>query len=422
MRILSTGEKIKRARIYKGLTLKELGKDVISVSKLSCIENGKLIPEYCVLEFLAEELDLNLEYLKLDAKEQMKKNFEILASEKSESNYAEKAIYNYNYCIKINEVELGSKFLNLLFCYYLDNNMLDEIDNFLDDLPKTVGHLKKMDNLLLYNFDLGKYLFKMKEYKQADYLFNYVYERFDLVNEEKYKLEVLYYYCWCKFILKDIVSLEKAKLEMINLTTCVEDKIILGKVFNLLCCLYGYEDEERVKEYEIMSFEYLRDDLKEISYANLNLSLYYFSNNEPAKGKVYIERGLDEFPKDNKKLYLEYLLSVVEVLFSHKEYYKLAELVDEAIDISIELDDPCYLEKSYYYKGMICHHNDNYMQEEMYLTLSIDILKKNKWLYKLSQRYLDLSNLYYKMGNEKEVLNVLYSATKLKSRLFNSEL
>ena len=42
MEILSTGQKIKRARIYKGITLKELCKDKISISKMSCIENGKV--------------------------------------------------------------------------------------------------------------------------------------------------------------------------------------------------------------------------------------------------------------------------------------------------------------------------------------------------------------------------------------------
>ena len=41
MEILSTGEKIKRARIYKGITLKELCGEEISISKMSCIENGR---------------------------------------------------------------------------------------------------------------------------------------------------------------------------------------------------------------------------------------------------------------------------------------------------------------------------------------------------------------------------------------------
>jgi len=58
MEILSTGEKIKRTRIYKGYTLREICDDKISVSKMSCIENDKIAPEDWVLEYLAEKLDL----------------------------------------------------------------------------------------------------------------------------------------------------------------------------------------------------------------------------------------------------------------------------------------------------------------------------------------------------------------------------
>ena len=51
MEILSTGEKIKRARIYKGITLKELCGEEISISKMSCIENGKIKADDECLDF-----------------------------------------------------------------------------------------------------------------------------------------------------------------------------------------------------------------------------------------------------------------------------------------------------------------------------------------------------------------------------------
>ena len=66
MDFLSTGEKIKRARIYKGLTLKQLCEDDISISRMSCIENGKVKADKWVLELVAKRLDLDLEYLLCD--------------------------------------------------------------------------------------------------------------------------------------------------------------------------------------------------------------------------------------------------------------------------------------------------------------------------------------------------------------------
>lgn len=76
MEILSTGEKVKRARIYKGYTLKELCNSKISISKMSCIENDKIKPEDWILEFLSDKLEISFEYLKLDIKNQIIKNID----------------------------------------------------------------------------------------------------------------------------------------------------------------------------------------------------------------------------------------------------------------------------------------------------------------------------------------------------------
>ena len=56
MEILSTGEKIKRARVYKGITLKELCGDKISISKMSCIENGKVKADDEILKYIAKKI------------------------------------------------------------------------------------------------------------------------------------------------------------------------------------------------------------------------------------------------------------------------------------------------------------------------------------------------------------------------------
>ena len=62
MEILSTGEKIKRARVYKGITLKELCSDEISISKMSCIENGKIKADSEVLQYISKKYFSYIEY------------------------------------------------------------------------------------------------------------------------------------------------------------------------------------------------------------------------------------------------------------------------------------------------------------------------------------------------------------------------
>ena len=58
MEILSTGDKIKRARVYKGITLKELCGDRISISKMSCIENGKVKADNDIIKYIADKMDI----------------------------------------------------------------------------------------------------------------------------------------------------------------------------------------------------------------------------------------------------------------------------------------------------------------------------------------------------------------------------
>ena len=76
MEILSTGEKIKRARIFKGITLKELCEDKISIAKMSCIENGKAKADRELLEYIADKIDIDFEYLVEDVYEQITNNLE----------------------------------------------------------------------------------------------------------------------------------------------------------------------------------------------------------------------------------------------------------------------------------------------------------------------------------------------------------
>ena len=76
MEILSTGEKIKRSRIYKGITLKELCGDKISISKMSCIENGKVKADKDIIQYIADKIGVDFKYLVQDVYEQIEDNIE----------------------------------------------------------------------------------------------------------------------------------------------------------------------------------------------------------------------------------------------------------------------------------------------------------------------------------------------------------
>ena len=101
MEILSTGEKIKRARVYQGITLKELCGNKVSISKMSCIENGKIKADKDILEYIADKLSLDYSYLVKDVEEQINANLELIRSNNvSESDISDVIEHNLNYALE----------------------------------------------------------------------------------------------------------------------------------------------------------------------------------------------------------------------------------------------------------------------------------------------------------------------------------
>ena len=72
MNILSLGEKIKKLRKEKNLTLKELAGDRITAAQISHIERDKSHTSQELLEYLANQLDVSVDYL-LETKEMQSK-------------------------------------------------------------------------------------------------------------------------------------------------------------------------------------------------------------------------------------------------------------------------------------------------------------------------------------------------------------
>lgn len=70
MFILTLGQKLRRLRKNKGLTLEALGEEYVSKAHLSIIENDKASPSISLLKFLADKLEVDLEFLLETEKEQ----------------------------------------------------------------------------------------------------------------------------------------------------------------------------------------------------------------------------------------------------------------------------------------------------------------------------------------------------------------
>lgn len=166
MEILSTGEKIKRARIYNGITLKQVCEDKISVSKMSCIENNKIKSEDWVLEFISKKLELPMEYLLKDVREQIEENIGNLEKRIFSSGLEADLKYNLEYAVEYNEYDLAFKILHILFQWYLKEEQFMKIEemiaNYYDICQKSNGTF----DYIIYHQDMAKYFYLNKEYMQ----------------------------------------------------------------------------------------------------------------------------------------------------------------------------------------------------------------------------------------------------------------
>lgn len=128
MEILSTGEKIKRARVYQGITLKELCGDKVSISKMSCIENGKIKADKDILEYISNKLKIDYDYLVRDVEEQIVSNLELIRNNSIPEDEIDDVInHNLNYALEYSYDDLAFELMHILFNFYVERNKVENI-------------------------------------------------------------------------------------------------------------------------------------------------------------------------------------------------------------------------------------------------------------------------------------------------------
>uniref|UniRef100_UPI0026E930FC helix-turn-helix domain-containing protein n=1 Tax=uncultured Clostridium sp. TaxID=59620 RepID=UPI0026E930FC len=168
MEILSTGEKIKRSRIYKGITLKELCGDKISISKMSCIENGKIKADDESLRYIAEKLKVDYSYLVRDVYDQIKYNIEDIKKSAYSVEKLKKILnYNLEYSSKYGFNDLSLILTHFLFEIYINNNSIENIQLLISKYYELYQSSKSDDEIIVYYNDMGTFFMKTEEYHEA---------------------------------------------------------------------------------------------------------------------------------------------------------------------------------------------------------------------------------------------------------------
>lgn len=406
MEILSTREKIKRARIYKGITLKELCGDKISISKMSCIENGKVKADEDILKYVSDKLDIDFNYLIQDVYEQVISNLSILKKCQNHNDEFEKNLrLNMEYAVEYEYYDLGFELIHLMFTYFLEFNKYEKIQLIISQYYDLYQRINTKDNTITYFRDMARYLFQNEEYTEAIAYYSRLRELIKSENNSRDNdIYALLAYnegiCYCRIHNEEMAY--KLLSEAIASTKSLDDNLVKGNIYHayaLVCIKLKHKD---AKEYINKAYEYQKDNTIQLAISKCEYGEAYFNVGDSKKAIEEIIEGIRIFPPHNTKKYVQFLNECIEVLYNNKEYIHALELTDEALDLAIEINDIKHIERSYFFKGSILQKQGSYLQAEMYMNLSLDSLMKFGSKEERKNRYLDMANMYYNLGEIKD--------------------
>jgi tetratricopeptide (TPR) repeat protein len=419
MEILSTGEKIKRARIYKGCTLKELCGEKISVSKMSCIENDKVKPEKWIVEFISEKLDLDVNYLIQGVKEQIIKNIGILESGKNTKKYEEDIQYNLGYALQYNYYDLAFTLMHMLFSHYLDYTKVENIQVLTSKYYEICRKSNLEENQLIYYKDMAKYFYINKEYSQAATYYNNVKKVLNDTKSSNFEMlaTVIYNEAACYIMVNEYIKAYDVAIQLTELIKYEDNDLKKAEMYHMLALLSLRMAPDKFEKYEKQSYEFYKDDISKKAHAIYNYASSMFKVGLNEKAIAYIKEGLRVYPMTDKEKAVKYMLLCISELVDKNILDEAQNICDDALNSAISLDNVRLIEKAYYYKAMILQKQGNYLVAETYMNLSTDALFKFGNRLERYQRYMELGNMYHKLGQINDAIKYFTLALSLEKKM-----
>lgn len=422
MEILSTGEKIKRARVYKGYTLKKLCDDKISVSKMSCIENGKVQPEEWILEFISKKLDIDFSYLIEDIESQINNNIQHLIQNPDSSEYEENVKYYLEYAEKYKLSYLSLKLMHLLFNYYIKKRKLENLQVIDLKYSNLCQFNYSENNQIIYFLDKAKYLYLRKEYMQAVTYYKNVRETLlqnEHLDKDGYKnlLECYYHESVCFVMTKEYSKAYDLAINMIDFIEQLDDCLRKADIYHLLAVLSLRNQVSGFEEYEKLSNEIYGENYVKIAKATNNYGELFLEIGNLEKGLEYIKKAINVYPPNKVDGCINFMLGGLQSLIEHGAVEEAQFLCDRVLNKAIEADNIRCIEEAYYYKAVILEKSSSNEAAEMYMNLSLDALLKFGNKKEVYDRYINMGNMYFKFGNTSEALKYFDLALKIEKKL-----
>ncbi|MGH4123119.1 MAG: helix-turn-helix domain-containing protein [Clostridium sp.] len=425
MEILSTGEKIKRTRIYKGYTLREMCDDKISVSKMSCIENNKVMAEPWVIELISKKLDIDIAYLNEDVRQQVEVNIKALREQvkngldSKDDDFESKASYNLEFAQKYNYYELAIELMHMLFNFYLDKRDFEKTQSITAEYYDLYLKTSVDDSQLTYYMDMARHLYIKEEYLQASSYYCNVRRRLSEceVPNNKKLIVVTYNEAACDIMLKNYVMAYEVGITLLDLLEYVDTDFKAAEIYHMLAMLSIRMKNGKFEEYEKKSYELYKDRDSSKAGAIYNYGSTMLDCNMKDRGVEYIKKGLACYPRDNMIGLVSFMLDCVNELIENDVLELAKTISDEVLNYAINLDDIKFIEKGYYYKAVILNRQEQSSSAEMYMNLSLDSLLKFGGKQEIYGRYLEMGSMYHKLGSVAESIKYFSLALQLEKKM-----
>lgn len=413
MNILSLGEKIKKLRKEKNMTLKELAGDRITAAQISHIERDKSHTSYELLEYLAEKLEVSIDYL-LETKEMQSKKITdnlLLQSEiYIKQNALDEAEREINNIISIcEEFELSENYGK---CNYLLGNI----------------YLKR--NSRKANFYFKKALFYFIKNEDKKRIFDCYMNMGNIYLEENFYEVALTNYFFAKEILDEIKldtpdiykelygKISQCYIKIGDVKEAVKFIEKIGHIDN------EYSPEQEVEMLVLKAKQLLSENkyMESKEYFSKALKIIEKEENKDKLAKVYLtvgniygeigdneklleysEKVYDIKKNDIDEYMMESLFNIIKSYIEKKEFELAKRYSKLALANSIKTKDKYNEFKALkYYCDIYKYRGETDIAIE-YLIKCIDIVSKLNKNKELGDLYIELGDLYSGISKEKEL-------------------
>lgn len=416
MEILSLGEKIKRKRKEQNMTLKDLAGDKVTPGQISLVESGKSKPSLDLLEYIAEKMNVSIDYI-LETEEHQAEKF---CEYYSKIAYGSLLAQNYQQA-----KEAISKAMAYADSYNLEYYKgLNELYNGMIEYGCS-NYESAQERFILAN----EIFIKLKEYRD-------VIETYVQLGLTSYKLS---YY---NSSLNYFKQAERVAAEH----DIQDDDLLVEIYFNISMCYSMADNHQSSVDYALLALEKYGAQNNKLQYGKtlLMLSLSYSSMNRQKEALEYADKAVQIFKELNKMAFVAKMETDIGVIlseignidesFKHLQNaynikcqlndkslsYTMLRMVDNyirtgdmdkamsttkmAYDKLCDEDPEEYKVSVYYYFYKLYLLNNDKSNAELSLLEAIKYLKNLDMPKELADAYVMLGDFYQKTGKAAEAL------------------